>query len=87
MLSGAQYGTAEIQLHATATEPHRVDLVALPSSIVADRNSTAVISAVIRDSLGNIVYDSDLDIRFSVDDASQSGSSPGAEIRRTTREW
>ena len=64
---------AELELHANSAAPHRIDLVALPATIVADRNSTTVLSAVVRDSLGNIVVDSNVAISFSV-------NSDGAEI-------
>ena len=59
--------SAQIELYANAAAPHRIDVVALPATIVADRNSTAVLSAVIRDSLGNIVVDSAVEVRFSID--------------------
>ncbi len=57
---------AEIVLRANAAAPHRIDLVALPPTIVADRNSTTIISAVVRDSLGNIVVDSNVEIHFDI---------------------
>ena len=57
---------AEIVLRANPAAPYRIDLVALPPTIVADRNSTTVLSAVVRDSLGNIVVDANLEIHFNI---------------------
>jgi hypothetical protein len=37
-----------------------------PPTIVADRNSTTVLSAVVRDSLSNIVVDANLEIHFNI---------------------
>lgn len=57
---------AEIVLRTNPAAPYRIDLAALPTTIVADRNSTTVLSAVVRDSLGNIVVDSNLEIHFNI---------------------
>ncbi len=58
---------AEIELQARAEAAYRLDLVVVPATIVADRQSTAVLSAVVRDSLGNIVSDAAADISFSIE--------------------
>ncbi len=58
--------SAEFQFQARAAAPHRIDLVTLPAAIVADRQSTAVLSAVVRDSLGNLVPDAEVEISFLI---------------------
>ncbi len=63
----AHLQSAEVELLARATSAYRLDLVVVPATIVADRQSTAVLSAVVRDSLGNIVGDAAANISFSIE--------------------
>ena len=58
--------TAELELYAAAAALYRIAIVALPATILADRNSTTMLSAVVRDSLGNVVVDSSPEIRFGI---------------------
>jgi hypothetical protein len=83
--------SAEIQLRARAAAAHRIELVAVPATIVADRQSTSVLSAVVRDSLGNIVPESTANISFFIDDGDaeiigpQTAQSTAGTARTTVR--
>ena len=57
---------ATISVTSRAADPYRVDVIVEPSQIVADRQSTSTLSAVVRDSLGNIVTDTDVSISFFI---------------------
>ena len=56
----------ELLINARAAAPQRLDLVALTPQLTADGISTAVLSAVLRDSLSNVVADTAMAIRFAV---------------------
>ena len=57
----------EIQLMSQAAAPYQIDLVVVPSTIVADQQSTTTLSAIVRDSLGNVVTDADATVSFSIE--------------------
>ena len=56
----------ELLINARAATPQRLDLVALTPTLTADGISTTVLSAVLRDSLSNVVADTAMAIRFAV---------------------
>ena len=59
---------AELTLSARAAAAHHLDLVALTPGITADGLSTTLLSAVVRDTLNNLVTDADVEILFSIID-------------------
>ncbi|MBT4503550.1 MAG: hypothetical protein HOC74_37815, partial [Gemmatimonadetes bacterium] len=56
----------ELLINARAAAPQRLDLVVLSPRLTADGISTTVLSAVLRDSLSNVVADTAMAIRFAV---------------------